>query len=79
MYAMKQSDHPTILTELLKTLGRSNKGFYSPKLAVKIGNKSVSEIFRLSMEDCICFEVSLILLINKINTFPILCILDFLL
>ena len=38
MYAMEQSDHPKILTELLKTLGRSNKGFYSPKMAVKIGN-----------------------------------------
>ena len=46
-------------------------------MAVKIDNKSVSEIFRLSMDDCICFEVSLILLINKINTFPISCILDF--
>ena len=81
MYTMKQSDHPKILTELLKTLGRSNKGFYSPKMVVKIGNKSVSEIFRLSfsLDDCICFEVSLILLINKINTFPISCILDFLL
>ena len=47
MYAMKQSDHPKIL----KTLGRSNRGFYLPKMAVKIGNKSVSEIFRLSMDD----------------------------
>lgn len=52
MYAMKQNDHPKILTELVKSLVRSYRVFYSTKMAVKIGYKSDSHIFRLNMDDC---------------------------